>query len=95
MTSETNPPLAVAPTAELGPAPERAAFEAHMDATAPPYWRTTAHAREAWAIWRAATGAERERCAALCEAIHARHIAEHGDYIGETYAAECARAIRA
>ena len=43
----------------------------------------------------AAVAAERERCAALCEAIHARHIAEHGDYIGETYAAECARAIRA
>ena len=42
-----------------------------------------------------AKAAERERCAKLCEAIHARHIAEHGDYIGETYAAECARAIRA
>jgi hypothetical protein len=43
----------------------------------------------------AAVAAERERCAKLCDAIHARHIAEYGDYIGETYAAECARAIRA
>lgn len=39
--------------------------------------------------------AERERCAKLCDDIHARHIAEYGDYIGETYAAQCARAIRA
>ena len=49
----------------------------------------------AWAERDAAVAAERERCAKLCDAIHARHIAEHGDYIGETYAAECARAIRA
>jgi hypothetical protein len=33
---------------------EREAFEAHMDRTQPPYWRTTAHAREAWALWQAA-----------------------------------------
>jgi hypothetical protein len=41
-----------------------------------------------------AVEAERERCAKVCEAIHARHIAIYGDYLGETYAAECARAIR-
>lgn len=38
---------------------------------------------------------EREACAKVCDVAHARHIAEYGDYIGETYAAECARAIRA
>ena len=39
--------------------------------------------------------AEREACAKVCEAVHARHIAEYGDYIGETYAVTCAAAIRA
>jgi len=41
--------------------PLRAAFEAHMDATNPAHWRTTAHARDAWEIWQAAVLAERER----------------------------------
>ena len=39
--------------------------------------------------------AEREACAKVCDGVHARHIAEHGDYIDETYATECAAAIRA
>ena len=38
---------------------------------------------------------EREACAKVCDEVHARHIAEHGDYIDETYATECAAAIRA
>jgi hypothetical protein len=43
----------------------------------------------------AARADERNRCAKVCDAIHARHIAEFGDYLGETYAAECSHAIRA
>ena len=43
----------------------------------------------------AAVAAEREACAKVCDAAHARHIAEYGDYLGETYASECADAIRA
>jgi len=43
----------------------------------------------------AAVRAEREACAKVCDEVHARHIAEHGDYIDETYATECAAAIRA
>ena len=39
--------------------------------------------------------AEREACAKVCEAVHASHIAEYGDYIGETYAITCVAAIRA
>ena len=46
-------------------------------------------------VWRAFSAAEREACAKVCDVAHARHIAEYGDYIGETYAAECARTIRA
>jgi hypothetical protein len=42
-----------------------------------------------------ARAAERNRCAKVCDAIHARHIAEFGDYLGETYASECSSAIRA
>ena len=38
---------------------------------------------------------EREACAKVCDGVHARHTAEYGDYIGETYAAECGRNIRA
>ena len=43
----------------------------------------------------AAVKAEREACARVCDGVHARHTAEYGDYIGETYAAECGRNIRA
>lgn len=68
---------AVASTEGLGHDPERAAFEAHMDATAPSYWRTTAHAREAWAIWHAATGSERGRWQELAE--HLRHCRDCGE----------------
>lgn len=40
--------------------------------------------------------AERKACASVCDAIHAKHIAEFGDYIeGGSYATECADAIRA
>lgn len=35
----------------------RQQFEAWMDSDAPPYWRTTAHAREAWQIWQASARA--------------------------------------
>ena len=58
-----SPPLTVPLSDQLGLSPERAAFEAHMNATAPMYWRTTEHARDAWKIWLAATAAERERIA--------------------------------
>ena len=102
--SEPNQPLGLALTDQLGLAPERAAFERWRLACAPgldmsrnmpgrEYNNPRTH--DQWQAWQAAVAAERERCAKLCEAIHARHIAEHGDYIGETYAAECARAIRA
>ena len=39
--------------------------------------------------------AEREACAKLCGAINETHIESYGDYLGNTYAAECANAIRA
>jgi hypothetical protein len=39
--------------------------------------------------------AEREACAKECDAIHARHIEAYGDYFRETYASDCAAAIRA
>ena len=39
--------------------------------------------------------AEREACAKVCDAIHARHIEAYGDYFRETYASDCAAAIRA
>jgi hypothetical protein len=39
--------------------------------------------------------AERGECAKLCDAIHAKHIESYGDYLGDTYAVECATAIRA
>jgi len=39
------------PTPEPG---ERERFEAWPNETQPPYWRTTAWAREAWPIWQAA-----------------------------------------
>ena len=45
-------------------------------------------AKEAWE-------AAHEACAKVCDAVHARHIAEHGDYLGETYAVDCAASIRA
>jgi hypothetical protein len=38
---------------------------------------------------------EREACAKLCDAINAKHIESYGEYLGNTYAAECADAIRA
>ena len=37
----------------------------------------------------------REQCAQACAAIHAQHVAAYGDYLGDTYAVECAAAIRA
>ena len=39
--------------------------------------------------------AEREACAKVCDGVHARHIAEYGDYLGESYATMCAEVIRA
>ena len=39
----------------------KAAFEAYMDKFAASYWRTTGHAREAWAMWSAAVAAAREQ----------------------------------
>ncbi len=44
---------------------------------------------------QAAVLAEREACAQACDEIHAKHIAEFGDYIEGSYATECAAAIRA
>ncbi len=38
---------------------------------------------------------EREACAQACDEIHAKHIAEFGDYIEGSYAKDCAAAIRA
>ena len=56
-------------------------------------WGASQEALERFAALVAA--AEREACAKVCDEVHARHIAEHGDYIDETYATECAAAIRA
>ena len=42
-----------------------------------------------------AVAAEREACAKVCDGVHARHIAEYGDYLGESYATMCAEVIRA
>ena len=44
---------------------------------------------------KAAVLAEREECAKVCGAINETHIESYGDYLGNTYAAECANAIRA
>jgi hypothetical protein len=52
-----------------------------------------AHEAASGAILQAVE-AERERCAKVCETINALHIAIYGNYLGNTYAAECARAIR-
>ena len=61
------------------------------------------HATETWTFALSANqlehfaalvaAAERKACAKVCDGVHARHIAEHGDYIGKTYATECADAI--
>jgi hypothetical protein len=45
--------------------------------------------------YEAGAVAEREQCAKSCDAIHAKHIQTFGDYLGDTYAVECATTIRA
>lgn len=40
---------------------ERARFESWADETQPKYWRTTAWARDAWQIWKAAAMLEAQR----------------------------------
>lgn len=49
--------------------------------------------REAYA--NAKVAEERERCAKLCDEIHAAHVAEFGDYLGASYAIKCKEAILA
>lgn len=46
---------------------DRAAFEAHMDATAPAYWRTTEHGRDAWRIWQAALQSQQAAAEPGCD----------------------------
>ena len=89
MTDQTTKPAptqAVLSSAELGKM--KLAFEAHMDATQPPYWRTTAHARDAWQIWLASAAATRERCADVCEELPPRS----SEYDAATL--DCSMAIR-
>lgn len=50
---------------------------------------------EVWRLCELVAAAEREACAQECDAIHARHIEAYGDYFRETYASDCAAAIRA
>ena len=46
-------------------------------------------------VWAAAEKAEREACARVCDAIHAKHTAEFGEYLDDSYASISAAAIRA
>lgn len=69
-----------------GPAGTGTYFNGHTDAA------LLAH-REAYA--KAKVAAERERCARLCDEVHAAHVSEFGNYIDYSYAVKCKEAIRA